>query len=104
LWHFHVYMYYNPNWFIFSIFLHSTLLPSLWWFQLIYKFYIHSCIESTSTIFTFLFSFFYPISLVGDLPLVWPILYNIVIFVLGLYSIYERKHEAFGPLSLANYS
>jgi hypothetical protein len=28
LWHFHVYMYYNPNWFI-SIFLLSTLAPPL---------------------------------------------------------------------------
>jgi hypothetical protein len=33
LWHFHVYMYYNPNWFIPSIFLISTLVPFLWWFQ-----------------------------------------------------------------------
>jgi hypothetical protein len=29
LWHFHVYMYYNPNWFISSIFLLSTLVPFL---------------------------------------------------------------------------
>jgi hypothetical protein len=26
-------MYYNPNWFISSIFLHSTLVLFLWWFQ-----------------------------------------------------------------------
>jgi hypothetical protein len=32
LWHFHVYMYYNPNWFISSSFLFSTLVPFLWWF------------------------------------------------------------------------
>jgi hypothetical protein len=32
LWHFHVYMYYNPIWFI-SIFLLFTLVPFLWWFQ-----------------------------------------------------------------------
>jgi hypothetical protein len=32
LWYFHVHMYYNPNWFV-SIFLHSTLIPFLWWFQ-----------------------------------------------------------------------
>jgi hypothetical protein len=25
--------YYNSNWFIASIFLHSTLIPFLWWFQ-----------------------------------------------------------------------
>jgi hypothetical protein len=35
LWYFHVYMYYNPNWFISSNFLHSILIPFLWWFQLI---------------------------------------------------------------------
>jgi hypothetical protein len=29
LWHFHVYMYYNPSWFISPIFLHSTLVPFL---------------------------------------------------------------------------
>jgi hypothetical protein len=28
LWHFRVYVYYNPNWFIPSIFLLSTLVPS----------------------------------------------------------------------------
>jgi hypothetical protein len=32
LWHFHAYMYYNPNWFI-SIFLLSTLVPFIQWFQ-----------------------------------------------------------------------
>jgi hypothetical protein len=32
LWYFHVYMYYNPNWFIPSIFLLSMLIPFLWWF------------------------------------------------------------------------
>jgi hypothetical protein len=35
LWYFHVYMYYNPNWFIPFIFLFllSILIPFLWWFQ-----------------------------------------------------------------------
>jgi hypothetical protein len=33
LWCFHVYMYYNPSWFIPSIFLLSTLVPFLWWSQ-----------------------------------------------------------------------
>jgi hypothetical protein len=51
LWHFHVYMYYNLNWFISSIFLHSTLVPTgltglvptgFNWFK---KFYIHFCRE-----------------------------------------------------------
>jgi hypothetical protein len=32
LWHFHVRMYYNPNWFISSILLLFTLVP-FWWFQ-----------------------------------------------------------------------
>jgi hypothetical protein len=56
--HFLVYMYYSPVWFI-SIFLLSTLAPFLWYFPWVKIFYIHSCIESTSTIFTFLISFFY---------------------------------------------
>jgi hypothetical protein len=56
-----------PNWFI-SIFFLSTLVPFLWWFQQVKKFYIHSCIDSTSTIFTFLISFFYtPTSYVTSL-------------------------------------
>jgi hypothetical protein len=42
LWHFHVYMYYNLNWFIPSIFLLFTLVLLLWWFQQVLKFYIHS--------------------------------------------------------------
>jgi hypothetical protein len=33
LWHFHIYMYYNLNWFIPSIFLLSTLVLFLWWLQ-----------------------------------------------------------------------
>jgi hypothetical protein len=33
VWHFHVYMYCTPNWFICSIFLLSTLVHFLWWFQ-----------------------------------------------------------------------
>jgi hypothetical protein len=32
-WHFHVHMYYNPNWFTLSIFRLSTLVLFLWWFQ-----------------------------------------------------------------------
>jgi hypothetical protein len=53
LWKFHVYMYYNPNWFIPSIFLLSILVLFLWWFQQVLKFYIYSCIESISPIFNF---------------------------------------------------
>jgi hypothetical protein len=33
LWHFQVYMYHNPNFFISSIFLLSTLVPFLWQLQ-----------------------------------------------------------------------
>jgi hypothetical protein len=42
-------MYYNPNWFIPSIFLLSTLVPILKWFQHILKVYIFrmSIIKST---------------------------------------------------------
>jgi hypothetical protein len=58
LWYFHVCMYHNLNEFIPCIFFLSTLVPFLLWFQKILKFYIHSCIGSTSTIFTFLNSFF----------------------------------------------
>jgi hypothetical protein len=49
----YVCMYYSPNCFITSIFLLTTLVPFLWWYQLFYTFYIHSCIKSTLTIFTF---------------------------------------------------
>jgi hypothetical protein len=31
--HFHIYMYYKTNWFVYSIFHLSTLLYSLCWFQ-----------------------------------------------------------------------
>jgi hypothetical protein len=86
LWHFHMYIYYSPIWFNSSIFLHSTLVPFLCWFQ--FKIF-HSCIESASTIFTFLTSFFYPPPLVCDLPLVWPVFHKIATFGLGLYSTYE---------------
>jgi hypothetical protein len=36
LWHFPVYMYYNPNLFI-SNFLLSTLVPFIWWFQQVFN-------------------------------------------------------------------
>jgi hypothetical protein len=104
LWHFYVYMYYNPDCLIYSIFLLSTLVPSLWWFQQVKNFFFHSCIESTSAIFTFWPSFFYPPSLLCDLSLAWPVFHNIAVFVLGLYSTYERKHAAFGLLNLTNFT
>jgi hypothetical protein len=50
-------------------------------------FYIKSCIENTSTIFTVLTSFFYPPPLTCDFPLAWPVFHSIAIFVLGLYSV-----------------
>jgi hypothetical protein len=39
LWHFHVHMYCSTNWFI-SIFLLSSLVPFLWWFQEVWNFCI----------------------------------------------------------------
>jgi hypothetical protein len=42
MWHFHVHMHYNPNWFSSSIYLLSALVPFLWWFGQILKFYIYS--------------------------------------------------------------
>jgi hypothetical protein len=91
LWHFHVFMYCSPNWFI-SIFLHSPLVLFLWWFLLVEKFYINSCIKSISTLFSALISFFYSfsLSLFLNLSLVWPVFYNIAVFVLGLCSTYVK--------------
>jgi hypothetical protein len=58
MWYFHVYMYYNPNWFISPIFLHSTLVLFLWCLADL-RFLYSPCIESTSIIFNFLVIFFY---------------------------------------------
>jgi hypothetical protein len=55
-----------------------------------------------STVFNFLVSFFYPTPPVCYIPLVWPLLHNSAVFVLGLYSTYGTEHVAFGLLSLAN--
>jgi hypothetical protein len=38
------------------------------------------------------------------LPLAFPAFHSIAVFVLGLYSTYERELVAFDPLSLANLS
>jgi hypothetical protein len=38
--------------------------------------------ENASTIFTFLTSFFYPLSSLCDLPLVWPVFHDIAVSVL----------------------
>jgi hypothetical protein len=62
------------------------------------KFCIHSCIESTSTIFILKFLLLFP--LVCDLFLACLVLHNIVVFVLGVYSTYERKHAPFGLLNM----
>jgi hypothetical protein len=51
LWHFHVYMFYNLNRFILFFF---YLSPFLTMVSTGLKTYIHSYIESTSAIFTFL--------------------------------------------------
>jgi hypothetical protein len=53
---------------VYLLYLQSSLVPFLWWFQLVQDFYIHSCIESTSPIFRFLVSFFYPAPPTCDLP------------------------------------
>jgi hypothetical protein len=52
----------------------STSVLFLWWFQQAKKFYIHFCIESTSTIFT-LTSCFYPPPPVSAL-LAWPFFHS----------------------------
>jgi hypothetical protein len=80
------YMYYNPNSLISSNFIHSTLVPFLWQFQPAWDFYTHSCIESISTIFKPLLSFFYPTPSICDLLFVWPVFHDSVVFVLGLYE------------------
>jgi hypothetical protein len=81
VWHFHLYMSYIPNWSIPSVFLLSTIVPSLWLFQQVWKFFMHSCIENISTIFTFLTFFFYPPpSPISNLPLVCPAFHNITSF------------------------
>jgi hypothetical protein len=46
----------------------------------------------------------FPTFLMHDLPLEWTVFHNIAVFVLGLYSTYEREREAFGLLSLANFT
>jgi hypothetical protein len=75
--HFHVYMYYVPNWFISFVFLLSTLVIFLWLFPQVLKCYVHSFTKSISTTFTFLTSFFCPPSPVSDLLIAWPVFHNI---------------------------
>jgi hypothetical protein len=104
LWYFHVYMYHSPSWF-FSIFLLFFYLCSfLIGVSTGLRFYIHSYLESISTRFTFLTSFFYPPPLICNLSLVWTVFHNIVAFSLDLYSTYERKHTTFGLLHLSNFT
>jgi hypothetical protein len=83
LWHFHLYMYCNPNWFISSIFPLSTLVLFFWWFQQVWKFYINSCIEYINHIHLLCFLLLPSPSHTGH-PLVWPIFHNTAAFVLGL--------------------
>jgi hypothetical protein len=84
------------DFFCFSFYLsplHRVVLAGL---KILYSF----CVESTSTIFTFLTSFFYLPPLICDLPLAWPVFHNIAVFILGLYI---RKHAAFDLRNLANF-
>jgi hypothetical protein len=100
LWHFRVNMYYSLNWFV-SIFLLSTLVPCGSFNR--FKNSILILVESISTIFTILTSFFYT-PLKCDLPLMWPVFLNIAVFALGPYSTYEKKHATFGLLNLVNFN
>jgi hypothetical protein len=72
LWHFHIYIYiyiyiyYNLNWFIplfFSFLSYSAFYGDFYSLKI-----LHSWIESTSTIITFLTSIFYPPFIICDLP------------------------------------
>jgi hypothetical protein len=76
-------------------FLHSALIPFLWWFQPVLDYYFHSHVESISIIFSFLVSFFYHTPPVHDLPLVWSVFHSFAALALGLYSTYEREHNSF---------
>jgi hypothetical protein len=82
-------VYYSP--FLIRV---STGLKILYSF--LYREYI-----SHSHLLNFLF---YPPPLVHDLALAWSVFHSTAEFVLGLYSTYERKHAAFGLLSLANFT
>jgi hypothetical protein len=55
---------------------------------------LHFYIGSTSTIFTFLTSFFYPPSLVSDLCLVWPVFHNIA--CICIWSIFHKGEKTCG--------
>jgi hypothetical protein len=78
LWHFHVYKYCIPNWFIpstlhFSPFYLSPLLMVISTdLKILYSFLL----ESTSTIFTFFTSSFYFPCLVNALPLAWSVFHS----------------------------
>jgi hypothetical protein len=75
LWHFLIYIYYTPNWFVSSIILFALVLL-LQWFQLVWMLHIHTCIESTSTIFTFFTFFIYSPLPISALPLARPDLHS----------------------------
>jgi hypothetical protein len=68
------------------------------------KICIYSYIGSASTIFTFLDFFLYPTPLICYLPLVWHVFYDVAVFALGLYFMYERKQAVFGLMNLANFT
>jgi hypothetical protein len=92
LWQLHIYVYYNPNWFITSIFspfylsLFLTVISTN--FKILYSFLYRKCINH---ILNFLTSFFYPFSPVIDLPFVWPAFHNIAYICIGsIFHIWEK--------------
>jgi hypothetical protein len=103
LWQFCVYMYYNAKWFISIIFLLSILDPLLMVIssslKILYSFLYREYIYHIN-LFNFLL---YTPSFICYHPLVWPFFHNIAVFVLGLYSTYERKHATFDLLNLDNF-
>jgi hypothetical protein len=88
-WHFHVCMYYNPNWFISSIFLLSTLVLFLWWspcLKILYSFLYREYIN-----YIHLLNFFYPPSLICDLLLEWTDFHSIAcICIRSLFHLWEK--------------
>jgi hypothetical protein len=97
-----VYMFYTSNWFISSIILLTTPLPFLWWLPQVSVFHIHSCIESTSSIFILFAVFIYlPHPVLHSCPSLFRCLFAVQWgFYLGILPINILCLSQFNPPSI----
>jgi hypothetical protein len=93
-------IYHTSVWFIFSIILFPTPLPFLKQLPQVSVFHIHTCIESTSTIFTLLYPFHLPSPPDSTFPLARPVLHSCPSLIKYLFIVHGNFFLVILPVNI----